>query len=63
MSGHHKFSELAKYFTPEDRKIVEAEKSKMRAEMGVEPSSTSEDGATQRVVAMGKVGRLRDSLS
>ena len=31
MSGHRKFSELTKHFTPEDREIVEEKKSKMRA--------------------------------
>ncbi len=31
MSGHRKFSELTKHFTPEDRKIVEEKKSTMRA--------------------------------
>ena len=31
MSGHRKFSELTKRFTPEDRKIVEEKKSTMRA--------------------------------
>ena len=55
MSGHHKFSELTKHFTPEDRKIVEAKKSEMRAETEVEPPSTQEDGVTQQVAAMGRL--------
>jgi hypothetical protein len=33
MSGHHKFSELTKRFTPGDRKIIEAKKAEMRASM------------------------------
>ena len=33
MSGHRKFSELTKHFTPEDRKIIEEKKAAMRAEM------------------------------
>ncbi len=31
MSGHRKFSELTKGFTPEDRKVIEEEKAAMRA--------------------------------
>ncbi len=54
MSGHHKFSELTKHFLPEDRKIVEAEKSKMRADMEAEPPSTPKKGVTQQVGAGGK---------
>ena len=33
MSGHRKFSELTKGFTPEDRQHIEAVKSEMRAAM------------------------------
>ena len=33
MSGHRKFSELTKDFTPEDRQHIEAVKSEMRATM------------------------------
>lgn len=59
MSGHHKFSELTKHFTPEDRKIVEAEKSKLRAAMEVEPTPAPEDRVTQQVTAAGKAGNPR----
>ena len=44
MSGHHKFSELTKHFTPEDRKIVEAKKSKLRANLEAEPPSRQRAG-------------------
>ena len=57
MSGHRKFSELTKHFTPEDRKIIEAKKSKMRAAMEVEPPHTPEDRGTQQVAAMGEADR------
>ncbi len=63
MSGHRKFSELTKHFTPEDRKIVEAKKSKLRAAMEVEPTPTPEDGVTQQVAAAGKAGNRRDPLA
>ena len=33
MSGHHKFSETTKKFTPEDRNLIEIEKAKLRAKM------------------------------
>ena len=36
MSGHRKFSELTKYFTQKDRKVIEAKKAKMRAAMDFE---------------------------
>ena len=44
MSGHRKFSELTKHFTPEDRKIVEAKKSKLRANLEAEPPSRQRAG-------------------
>ncbi len=40
MSGHRKFSELTKGFTPEDRKIVEEKKAAMRAALQ-QPSKSS----------------------
>ena len=40
MSGHRKFSELTKGFTPEDRKIVEEKKAAMRAVLQ-QPSKSS----------------------
>ncbi len=33
MSGHHKFSELTKKFTPEDRRLIEIEKAKLLAKI------------------------------
>ena len=41
MSGRRKFSELTEHFTPEDRKIVEEKKAKMRASLK-RPSKPSE---------------------
>ena len=41
MSGRRKFSELTELFTPEDRKIVEEKKAKMRASLK-RPSKPSE---------------------
>ena len=43
MSGHRKFSELTKHFTQKDRKVIEAKKVKMRADMDSEgPHDPSE---------------------
>ena len=43
MSGHRKFSELTKHFTQKDRKVIEAKKVKMRADMDFEgPHDPSE---------------------
>ena len=41
MGGRRKFSELTEHFTPEDRKIVEEKKAKMRASLK-RPSKPSE---------------------
>lgn len=63
MSGHRKFSELTKHFTPEDRKIIEARKSEMRAAMEVEPPHPQEDRVTRQVTAIKGTGRRTDPLS
>ena len=51
MSGHRKFSELTKGFTPEDRQRIEVVKSEMRATMELsEPDKApdSESSATPK---------------
>lgn len=49
MSGQHKFSELTKGFTPEDRRQIEAIKARMRvASETSEPSNEAEIFATQK---------------
>ena len=60
MSGHRKFSELTKHFTPEDRKIIEAQKSEMSAAVEVEPEPTQGGRVTQQVTSVGKaaVGQM-----
>ena len=58
MSGHHKFSELIKDFTPEDRKIIEAQKSEMRAAMEVEPSPQVSSSKIPEPVPSGQGGTI-----
>ena len=49
MSGHHKFSELTKGFTPEDLRQIEAIKAKMRVALETsEPSNETETSETRK---------------
>ena len=60
MSGRRKFSELTEHFTPEDRKIVEEKKAKMRASLR-RPSKPSESpkAAPQTQVRRSRAARGR----
>ena len=60
MSGHRKFSELTEHFTPDERKIVEEKKAKMRASLQ-QPRKSSEfpKAAPQTQVRRSRAARGR----
>ena len=47
MSGHRKFSELTKKFTPEDWRKVEEIKAEMRAAVKAEPDKQEKSAANR----------------